>query len=328
MRTRIFAALTVAVVLSSTLSVGALEIRTRTRGYDIPSVPDAVKWPWLRLPDLRIGRWWYKAPPKVGEEVDFLFEIENVGRGIARGPILWEATCHNWGFWNPVLNRLAVSYTKPLLLPGQSRMVHLRFRMTREMHNLTLMVDPSDHLGPPDNPPFGQKALLHGWLSLKDGHIKETDERNNSKWVCIKVFGLKPGEITKIAIPVVNPYPESPTEVVIEMDKELVLPEGVLVGLPATEITPLAVVGDEPVITPVEPGQPIANFKLGEETDEEEVVLLTKLVADAVVDKPIKFKVLGAATGPDGEPIFGEVTVVLEMETATDIPLPMEEVAF
>lgn len=311
------------VVAAVDVTCMAGEVSSRGTQIDVLPVPvsDAVKWPWCYKPDLKIGKWWYKAPPRIGQDVDLWFEIRNVGRGIACGPILWEVTCHNWGFWNPVLNRLAVSYSRPVPWPGRSRSVHLRFLMTQEMHNLMLMADPSDHLGPPDNPPFGQKAVLCGLLDLKDGHIKESDELNNSKWVCIKVFPLKPVEITKIAIPVVNPYPGLPTEVVIQMDKDLALPEGVELGVPA-DVTPVAAVDTEPPIQPVEPGQVIAKFVFDPEKDEEEVVLLARLLENAILNTRVRFKVLGTATTPDGEPMVAAVTVVLETEMQPD-----EEVA-
>ena len=266
-----------------------------------------------RLPDLRIGRWWYRPAPRVGAEVDLFFEIENIGRRAARGPILWEVTNHNWGFWNPVLNRMAVSYYRWWLLPGQTRLVHISFRMTQEMHNLRLMADPSDHLGPPDNPPFGQKAKLNGWYSLKNGHILESNEKNNAKWVCIKIFSLKPAEVAKIEIPVVNPFPGFETEVVIEMDKELAIPEPYVVGLPGTNAG-LAVTNDGSLIEPVQPGQVIAAFTFDPEKDEDSVVLLAKVEANAVPARAVRFKVHGTAVGPDGEPIFATVNVILELE--------------
>jgi len=294
----------------------------------VPGPPEAVTWPGYRLPDLRIGRWWYKPAPRVGKEVDLYFEIQNVGRRVARGPILWEVTNHNWGFWNPVLNRIAVSYSGRWLVPGQSRVIHIRFRMTRRTHNLRFMVDPSDRLGPPDNPPFGQKAKLYGWRSLKNGHIWESNERNNAKWVCIKIFPLEPAEITTIEIPVINPFPGVPTPVVLEMDKELAIPNPILVGLPKPEVASLGVTDAEPVIEPVEPGQVISEFTF-EDSDEEVVVLLAKLYENAALAEPVQFRVLATATGPDGEPIFAEVTVVLEVESSLDeTPLPLEEVWF
>lgn len=312
------ATVTIAAVLAVIgVDCEALEVTSRATGIDIPPVPapDAVRWPWCRVPDLRIRKWWYKAPPRVGRDVDLFFEIENVGRGVARGPILWEVTCHDWGFWNPVLDRIAVSYLSHSLWPGQSKVVHISFRMTRRTHNLMLMADPSDHLGPPDNPPFGQKAELYGWLSLRDGHIRETNEKNNSKWVCIRVLRVKPAEILEIAIPVVNPYPEFATEVVIEMDKELAVPPVLEVGVPGGDVILLDVAEIEPAFVPLEPGQEIARFTFDPRNDEEKVVLLARLLGDGILEKLVSFKVLGTATGPDGEPIFAEVTVVIEMET-------------
>jgi len=271
------------------------------------------------LPDLRIGKWWYKAPPRPGREVDLFFEIRNVGRGVARGPILWEVTCHDWGFWNPVLNRIALSYSKRWLLPGQSSVIHIRFRMTRRRHNLRLMVDPSDRLGPPDNPPFGQKAKLYGWLSLRNGHIRESNERNNARWVCIKVFNLWPDGWAKIPIPVVNPFPENETEVVIQMDKGLERLKDVLeVGLPDENIAHFAMTDAMPPIKVVEPGEVISTLVLDPVTDEEGIVLLARLLDNVVLDEPVSFRLLATATGPDGEPIFAEVTVVIEMEPDTD----------
>jgi hypothetical protein len=320
--------------------LGRKRIRTKVEDTEalvlkeaVANTLEPVKWPGYRLPDLRIGRWWYKPAARVGQEVELFFEIQNVGRRAARGPILWEVTNHNWGFWNPVLNRMAVSYLRPSLGPGQTRIVHIGFRMTRRMHNLRLMVDPSDHLGPPDNPPFGQKAKLWGWLSLKNGHVWESNEKNNAKWVCIKIFPLKPAEITEIEIPVINPFPGVPTPVVIEMEKELAIPEAVQVGLPTSEVASLALTNVEPIIEPVEPGQVIAKFEFDPEKDEESVVLLAKLGENALLAEPIRFRVLATATGPDGEPIFAEVTVVLDPEMepvadATGEPRPVEEVPF
>jgi hypothetical protein len=284
--------------------------RLRVQNPDSSETPDTTE---CRLPDLRIGRWWYRPAPRVGAEVDLFFEITNVGRKIAPAPILWEVTNHNWGFWNPVLNRMAVSYSRWRLAPGQTRIVHIRFRMTQAMHNLRLMADPSDHLGPPDNPPFGQKALLDGWWPLKNGHILESNEKNNAKWVCIRIFPLKPAEIAKIEIPVVNPFPGFETEVVIEMDKELAIPEPYLVGLPGTHAG-LAVTNDESLIEPVQPGQVIAAFTFDPEKDEDSVVLLAKVEANAFPARAIHFKVHGTAVGPDGEPIFATVNVILEVE--------------
>lgn len=266
-----------------------------------------------RLPDLRVGRWWYRPAPRVGAEVDLFFEVENVGCRAAPGPILWEVTNHNWGFWNPVLNRMAVSYSRWWLFPGQTRIVHIRFRMTQEMHNLRLMADPSDHLGPPDNPPFGQKALLNGRWDLRNGHILESNERNNAKWACIKIFSITPGEIARIAIPIHNPFPGHDTEVLIEMDKELAIPQPYVVGL--RSLNPILTAANaEPIIEPVKPGQVIAAFTFGPDNDEEVVVLLATVVADAVPARAMRFKVHGAAVGPDGEPIFATVNVVLEVE--------------
>jgi hypothetical protein len=292
-----------------------------------PTTTNAFRWLWSRrrIPDLRIGRWWYKAPPKPGREVDLVFEIQNIGCGIARGPILWEVTCHNWGFWNPVLNRIAVSYCNRSLLPGQSKYVYIRFPMTRRTHNLRLMADPSDHLGPPDNPPFGQKAKLNGWRSLKDGHIRERNERNNAKWVCIRVFNLWPDGWVKIPIPVVNPLPGEETKIELRMDKELEkLLELVEVGLLDENIAHLAMDEAMPPIKVVEPDEVIAEFTLSPVSDEDEIVLVANLLDNAMLDQPISFKVLATAVGPDGEPIFAEVTVVLEVQQE---PEPVDDVA-
>ncbi len=297
----------------------------------VPPSPVVINWPGYRLPDLRIGRWWYKAPPKVGRDVDLFFEVQNIGRGYARGPILWEVTCHNWGFWNPVLNRVAVSYFRQGIAPRQSRIVHIRFRMTQRMHNLRLMADPSDRLGPPDNPPFGQKAKLYGWLSLKNGHIRESNERNNAKWVCIKVFSVKPAEIAepvRIVIPVVNPLPGELTEVELVMGKELAELKDVLeIVLPNDNAATFALASDVPTYEPVEPGQSLCKLVLdpenyGEgEQEKEDVVLEVNILDSAKLDKPASFKVLATATGPDGEEISAEVTVVIEI-------LPVEQVSF
>jgi len=308
-----------ALVVKAPEAVKALKPKVRVRAVTDaikPPLTDVIERSWYRLPDLRIGKWWYKAPPWPGRDVDLFFEIQNVGRRVARDPILWEVTCHNWGFWNPVLNRMAVSYSRRWLLPGQSKIVHIRFRMTNWMHNLRLMVDPSDRLGPPDNPPFGQKAKLHGWLSLKDGHIRESNERNNSKWVCIKVFNIWPDEWAKIVIPVINPFPENKTEIVIEMDKDLAHLKDVLeVGLPREDLAPYALTNELPPVEVVEPGQVISKFVLDPENDEENVVLMARLLDNLKLEKPsLSFKVLAIAVGPDGEAIFAEVTVVLEMQ--------------
>jgi hypothetical protein len=301
--------------------------RLRLENPDLVEPPDPAE---RRLPDLRIGRWWYRPAPRVGAEVDLFFEIENVGRKIAMAPVLWEVTNHNWGFWNPVLNRMAVSYSRLPLAPGQTRIMHIRFRMTQEMHNLRLMADPSDHLGPPDNPPFGQKALLNGWWPLKNGHILESNERNNAKWVCIRIFPLKPAEVAKIEIPVINPFPGYDTEVVIEMDKELAIPEPYVVGLPSLDAA-LSVANVDPVIEPVKPGQVIAAFTFDPEKDEDSIFLLAKVEANAVPARAIRFKVHATAVGPDGEPIFATVNVVLKLvregdEGAADL-LSIEEVS-
>lgn len=278
-----------------------------------------------RLPDLRIGRWWYRPAPRVGAEVDLFFEVENIGHRAASGPVLWEVTNHNWGFWNPVLNRLAVSYSRLRLAPGQTRIMHIRFRMTQRMHNLRLMADPSDHLGPPDNPPFGQKALLNGRWPLKNGHILESNERNNTKWVCIRIFPLKPAEVARIEIPVINPFPGHDTEVLIEMDKELAIPDSYVVGLPSLSAG-LSVANAELLIEPVKPGQVIAAFTFDPGNDRDDVVLLATVAADAVPARAAQFKVHATAVGPDGDPIFATVNVVLEPDREdTNVPDPLTE---
>lgn len=315
-------------ILAKAQDASSVQLRQAVR---VPAAPEAIKWPGYRLPDLRIGRWWYKAPPKVGRDVDLFFEVQNIGRGYARGPVLWEVTCHNWGFWNPVLNRVAVSYFRRGIAPRQSRIVHIRFRMTQRMHNLRLMADPSDRLGPPDNPPFGQKAKLYGWLSLKNGHIRESNERNNAKWVCIKVFSVKPIEIAepvRIVIPVVNPLPGELTEVELVMGKELAELKDVLeVVVPDENAATFVLASDVPTYEPVEPGQTFCklvldpeNYGEGEE-EKEDVVLEAGILDCAKFDKPVSFKVLATATGPDGEQISAEVTVVIEI-------LPVEQVSF
>lgn len=316
--------MTVFAVAAMEATSPAVEKNAAKEPVQVQPVPDTIKlWPGYRMPDLRIGRWWYKVPPRVGREVDLFFEIQNIGRAVARGPILYEVTCHDWGFWKPVLNRIAVSYCPRWLLPGQSHVVHIRFPMTRRRHNLRLMADPSDWLDPPDNPPFGQKAKLHGWLSLKNGHILERNERNNARWVCIRVFRVKPDEIAEIAIPVVNPLPGEPTKVQIVVGEDLASLKDVLeVGLPEESLAHLARANDLLPFQPVEPGDAIYELALGPETvEEDEIVLLVRLLKNAWLDKPVSFQVLATATGQDGQSIEAEVTVVVEIETGdeTDI---------